>query len=105
MQMKQRNIGHACESEGKQVNDLKKFPLSPINHLQFTGFDIDDEAVYGDLREIGAVANDVDDFAYVDMDVIECAQPIHQAHARWAFFTSVAGSLPALRAEAATCSK
>src|SRR5437016_13531473 len=79
MQMKQRNIGHACESEGKQVSDLKKSPLSPINHLQFTGFDIDDEAVYGDLREIGAVANDVDDFAHIDVHVIEGAQPVDQA--------------------------
>ncbi len=79
MQMKQRNIGHACESEGKQVSDLEKSPLSPINHLQFAGLDIDDKAMHWNLWQIGAVANDVDDFAHIDVNVIECAQPVHQA--------------------------
>src|SRR5579885_3800869 len=52
---------------------------SPVHKLQRARLDVDNQAMHGNRRQVGAAANHVDNLAHVDMHVIEGAKPAHEA--------------------------
>lgn len=54
---------------------LVKTFLAFINQLQLACDDIDDQAMYRNLWQIGTATNNIDYFTYIDMDVIKDTEP------------------------------
>ena len=61
--------GKPCEvSEGYLLSCL-------INHFQFAAIDVDYQAMNWYSREIGALADGVDDFTYIYVKIVKYAEP------------------------------
>src|SRR5579884_2728614 len=61
----------ATSNRSKWNEDL----CSSVHKLQRARLDVDDEAMHGNRWQIGAAANHIDNFAHVDMHIIEGAEP------------------------------